>query len=154
MQLTLNHSNKTRKLGNWLAEYLVPGDLVLLSGELGAGKTTFAQGVAEGLGVIGYVPSPTFIIVHEHVGIYPLFHIDLYRLNHPSEFSDLAVHEMLERGIVLVEWPEMAGQYIGDDYLKITFEYQSETSRMIEFTRINDRFRKIFKEFDPLAIQQ
>ena len=82
------------------------------------------------------------------------FHIDLYRLNHPSEFSDLAVHEMLERGIVLVEWPEMAGQYIGDDYLKITFEYQSETSRMIEFTRINDRFRKIFKEFDPLVLQQ
>ena len=153
MKLISNHPQKTKKLGRWLSRFLMPGDLVKLSGDLGAGKTTFAQGIAEGLEVAGYVPSPTFIIVHRHEGVYPLFHIDLYRLSNPLELKDLAIDEMLEEGIVLVEWPEKAEQLIGHSHLRVSFEYDNETHRSIEFTEMNDRFEEIFRTFDPLIVE-
>ena len=152
MLLNLDNEQNTRKLGNWLAKVLFPGDLILLSGELGSGKTTFAQGIAEGLRISGYVPSPTFMIVHQYDGAHKLFHIDLYRLSNPAEFTDLAVDEMLEEGIVIIEWPEMASEFLINHDLKVSIEQDSDTSRIFEFDISNERLKRKFEKFDPAIL--
>ncbi len=96
---------QTMAAGEALAPLLVAGDVVLLSGDLGAGKTQFAKGVAEGLGVVEPVTSPTFNILLVHQGRLPLYHFDLYRLEHADELEDLDYYATLESdGVCLVEW--------------------------------------------------
>lgn len=99
---------ETRALGERLGRTLKPGDTVALVGELGAGKTSFVQGVAIGLGVTDMVSSPTFTIVKEHVdGPVPLFHVDFYRLEHAAELAAIGFDDYFERGgVVVVEWAD------------------------------------------------
>ncbi|MEK9659266.1 MAG: tRNA (adenosine(37)-N6)-threonylcarbamoyltransferase complex ATPase subunit type 1 TsaE [Chloroflexota bacterium] len=102
---------QTQAVGRALGVLLGPGDLVLLSGTLGAGKTTLTQGIAQGTGAEGYAHSPTFVLVHRYQGRISLFHMDLYRLSGPAveaEAEELAVDEMLEEGAVVAEWAEHA----------------------------------------------
>jgi tRNA threonylcarbamoyladenosine biosynthesis protein TsaE len=97
----------TAELGRKLGGLLLAGDLICLIGELGAGKTSFAQGVARGLGVEGQVRSPSFTLIHEYYGRLPLYHLDLYRLNDPSELEDLGYEEYFYGdGVALVEWAD------------------------------------------------
>ncbi|MCS6802303.1 MAG: tRNA (adenosine(37)-N6)-threonylcarbamoyltransferase complex ATPase subunit type 1 TsaE [Chloroflexota bacterium] len=103
-------ADETRALGRALGAAAEPGAVLLLRGDLGSGKTTFAQGVGEGLGV-NEVTSPTFILVAEHRGRLPLFHVDLYRLGDVEDLSALGLDDVLGRvGVVVVEWPE---RYLG-----------------------------------------
>lgn len=97
----------TRQLGRWLGERARRGDILLLTGDLGAGKTLLAQGLAEGLGVEGPVASPTFTLMNEYRGRLPFCHLDLYRLS-ASEVTSLGLAEVWEapRGVVAIEWPE------------------------------------------------
>lgn len=111
MQVTvgLPDEEATRRLGRCFGEKAVPGLLVLLFGELGAGKTVFAQGMAEGLESATPASSPTFNLIHLHEGRLPLLHADLYRLDDPGSVEDLGIEELLDSGCVgVVEWPELA----------------------------------------------
>lgn len=95
----------TRAIGAELAPFLRPGDAIALTGELGAGKTTFTQGVARGLGVAGAVVSPTFTLVREYRGgRLPVVHADVYRLDRVQDVIDLGLDEIAEDGVLLVEW--------------------------------------------------
>ena len=101
--------SETLRLGEKIGQLLEAGDIVFLFGDLGAGKTTLTQGIARGLGVAKeeYVRSPTFTLVNEYRGRTPVFHIDLYRIDSPSELDDLGLEEIfLGQGICIVEWAE------------------------------------------------
>ncbi|MDQ0190061.1 tRNA (adenosine(37)-N6)-threonylcarbamoyltransferase complex ATPase subunit type 1 TsaE [Alicyclobacillus cycloheptanicus] len=116
ISISTHSSAQTRKLGAALGRLLQPGHVVLLSGELGAGKTTFTQGVAEGLGVIGEVTSPTFTLVAEYTGRIPLVHADLYRLGADAEAVwQTGLEDYLEgEAAVLIEWPEAIADDVQD----------------------------------------
>ncbi|MCU1455979.1 MAG: tRNA threonylcarbamoyl adenosine modification protein YjeE [Actinomycetia bacterium] len=111
----------TEAVGRVVADVLVPGDVVLLTGDLGAGKTAFAKSVAAGLGVTEPVVSPTFTIVREYDGRIPLVHVDVYRLDHPNDAQDLALDELLDEGrIVLVEWGERISASLPADRIEVS----------------------------------
>jgi tRNA threonylcarbamoyladenosine biosynthesis protein TsaE len=117
----------TTEAGEQFASLLSAGDVVLLTGSLGAGKTTFVQGVARGLGVTDRVTSPTFTMVREHQchndrGVATLLHADLYRIESVDEAIDLALGELIEESAVaLVEWGELAAPVFGREVLTIDF---------------------------------
>ena len=108
LDLQLADLAATRALGERLAAVLRPGDLVVLSGPLGAGKTSLTQGLAAGLGVQGTVTSPTFVLARRHRGPVPLLHVDAYRLRDAGaralDLADLDLEDALEEGVVVVEW--------------------------------------------------
>jgi tRNA threonylcarbamoyladenosine biosynthesis protein TsaE len=111
-----------RELGRRVAALLRAGDLVVVGGELGAGKTTFTQGVAEGLGVRGPVTSPTFVIARVHpslVGGPPLVHVDAYRLSGLAEVDDLDLDAALDESVTLVEWGEGLVEGLAADRLEV-----------------------------------
>jgi tRNA threonylcarbamoyladenosine biosynthesis protein TsaE len=118
-----------------LAHVLQAGDVVLLSGELGAGKTAFTQALAEGLGVEEAVTSPTFTLMRPYRTAkgFDLLHVDVYRLNRLDEVADLGLPELLEDGAcAVVEWGERAASVLGPDHLHVTMERgDTETARII-----------------------
>jgi len=140
MILDLPDAEATRKFGVALGRSLAAGTVILLQGDLGAGKTTLVQGIAEGLEIQDSVESPTFTLINEYlIGRIPLYHLDLYRLE-PEEAEALHLESYwdgLERdlGIVAIEWPERL-QYKPDNYLQICLSYQ-DNGRQIEV--IGDR---------------
>jgi tRNA threonylcarbamoyladenosine biosynthesis protein TsaE len=125
----------TASAGEDFAAVLLPGDVVLLTGPLGAGKTTFVQGAARGLGVTDRVTSPTFTMVHEHAchndrGIVTLQHADLYRIETLGEALDLALGELVEESAVaLVEWGELGAAVFGRGVLTVNFEMDDDEGR-------------------------
>lgn len=114
---TSSSEARTRGLGEALGQVLRPGDVVALVGELGAGKTTFVQGVARGLGVSGYVASPTFTLVQEYRGRVYLYHVDLFRIG-PEDLDGIGFDELLDSGAaVVVEWADRASDRMPADCL-------------------------------------
>jgi tRNA threonylcarbamoyladenosine biosynthesis protein TsaE len=130
-------ADETIAAGAAFARVLAPGDVVLLSGTLGAGKTTFVKGVAEGLGVRERVTSPTFTMVREHrcegvPGIETLHHCDVYRVESLDEVLDLALGELVEdAGVALVEWGELAASIFGRDVMTIDFRVVDDDARIL-----------------------
>ncbi len=113
-------AEETKRVGAQLAERLRPGDVVVLNGDLGAGKTQFVQGVAEALGVQGPGTSPTFNILLAYEGRLPLNHFDLYRLDSADELDDIGYWEVLEDdGATFIEWGDKFPEAMPDDYLEI-----------------------------------
>ncbi len=113
----------TRGLGEALSRLVQPGDIVLLSGDLGAGKTTLAQGFARGLGVTDQIVSPTFVLVRLYQGTLPLIHADAYRMDNLDEVTDLDLPELLdEGGVALVEWGDVIAPMLPADYLDVAIE--------------------------------
>lgn len=133
------HSNspeETRRLAVALSPLLRPGDVVSLGGDLGAGKTTFVQGLAAGLAIPERVTSPTFVLMKEYVGgRYPLIHMDVYRLDRMQEVVDLGYDEFLDPShIVVVEWGDMVEPLLPKEHLSIQMRYGAEdSSRDIAF---------------------
>ena len=123
--------------GEACAAVLRPSDIVLLSGTLGAGKTTFVQGVAKGLGVRERVTSPTFTMVREHtssnaLGIETLHHCDVYRVESLDEVLDLALGELVEdSAVALVEWGELAASVFGRDVMTVDFRVDDDDGRTL-----------------------
>jgi tRNA threonylcarbamoyladenosine biosynthesis protein TsaE len=133
-------------LGERIAAMLCPGDLVVLIGELGAGKTTLAQGIGAGLGVQGPVTSPTFVIARVHRGLVPLVHADAYRLGNVAEVDDLDLDASLEEAVTVVEWGEGLVEGLAADRLEVRItrpaedmDAESET-REVTFTCVGDRW--------------
>lgn len=125
--------DETRALGERLGALLGPGDVVLLQGELGAGKTTFVQGVARGLGFEGSVSSKSFVLLGEYSGRVKLYHADLYRLEDRDQVLDLALDEIASDGVLVVEWPERADGALPEEHISVRFQVTGEDGREIEF---------------------
>lgn len=126
MQITTHSADETQALGKKLAESLRPGDVIAYFGDLGAGKTAFTRGIADGLGVSEQVTSPTYTIVNEYLsGRLPLFHFDMYRLGSSDELFDIGWEDYLARGgVCAVEWSENVEDAL-QDAIRITIEKDS-----------------------------
>ena len=137
---------ETRALGERLAGQLRPGDVVLLEGELGAGKSELVRGIARGLGVTETVTSPSFTILNVYEsGSCPLYHFDWYRLENEEELYELGMDEYLGGdGIALVEWPGRCPEAVPEDCLLIRLEAEGETTR-----RITSESRGAFRTILP-----
>lgn len=129
------NEEETQELGRRLASVLRDGDVVLVVGELGTGKTCLAKGLARGLGVGENVLSPTFTLLREYKGRIPLFHLDAYRLEGPWDLFDLGIEEYLEgEGVLLVEWGDRARDFFPGDFLEVRLEFtDKEEERRITF---------------------
>lgn len=115
---------QTRDLAHALSSLARPGDVIVLAGDLGAGKTAFVQGFGRGLGVAERITSPTFTLVHVYEGRLPVHHLDVYRLEQLSEALDLGLAEMLdEGGVVLIEWGEAILPVLPHDYLEVRLTF-------------------------------
>lgn len=120
LEVRTSSPDETRAVGEAMAGVLGSGDVVSLTGDLGAGKTTFVQGAARGLGVQERVLSPTFTLVREYRGISPVYHLDIYRLDRLQDVLDLGFEEMLDSGGVLfIEWGDAIEALLPDEYLQV-----------------------------------
>ncbi len=123
---------ETRAIGRRLASLLRPGDILLLAGQLGAGKTAFAAGLAEGLGISQTVVSPSFVLVRRYTGGFiPLVHADVYRIGTLNELEDLDVFEESRDGVLIVEWGNAVAPAMPDDHLRVEFEVTGPDTRIL-----------------------
>lgn len=130
----------TERLGRWLGETARRGDALLLAGDLGAGKTTLARGLARGLGIEEPVTSPTFTLVNEYAGRLPFYHFDLYRLEAPElPASGLPEYWEEPRGLVAIEWPERLGAHGPEAYLAVRLAPTSDGGRVADLEAVGPR---------------
>ena len=138
LEVCSRSADDTHALGVRLAALLMPGDVVVLTGDLGAGKTVLAKGIAAGLGVSEPVVSPTFTIVREYEGDIPLQHLDVYRLDHFQEVIDLGLDELLDgHAVTIVEWGEAVSALLPVDRLEVSLlllppEEADDDTRVVE----------------------
>ena len=139
-----NSPAQTRALGRRLAELLLPGDVLLLWGDLGAGKSELTRGIAEGLGITTTVTSPSFTILNVYdEGRIPLYHFDWYRLSGADELYEMGMDEYLGGdGVAVVEWPSQCPEAIPETYLAVHLTPVGESGREITLTPTGD-FRSI-----------
>lgn len=144
MRVTVETTEAMREVGERLAAELHPGDLVVLTGRLGAGKTTLAQGIGRGLGVTGPVVSPTFVIARVHRdGRLPLVHVDAYRLTSIDEVDDLDLDATTEESVTIVEWGEGLVEGLTADRLEVTITRSSDDAddtRIVEVAGVGARW--------------
>lgn len=145
---TTRSPGETRALGRLLGKVAKPQTSVCLIGDLGAGKTTFVQGLAEGLGISGPVTSPTFTIVSEYQGRLPLYHADVYRLGEAAAEEPLGLEEYFEgNGVAVVEWAEWVEPLLPDDRLTIRIERAGEANaRVVDMAASGPRHRALLRE--------
>lgn len=132
----------TRDLASAVAAIATAGDVILLAGELGAGKTVFAQGFGAGLGVEDQITSPTFTLARQYEGTLPLHHLDVYRLERYSELLDVGINELIDGGgVVLIEWGDAVAGALPNDYLEITLTYgDDDDDRLLELHCVGSRW--------------
>ncbi len=140
MEKLISHSeNETKLIGKKFAEKLKKGDVIVLTGELGSGKTKFTEGVLEYFGLENEISSPTFNIVNEYISKnINIYHFDVYRLEDEDEFYAIGGEEYFDKGICLIEWGEMIESVLPKKYIHITFNrnYENDDSREIVFEYI------------------
>ncbi len=129
---------ETMAVGRRLASLLRPGDVVLIEGDLGAGKTTFIAGVAEGLGVDEEITSPTFILARTYSGLVPLTHADVYRMNTLGEVADLDLIEEAADGVLMIEWGTAVEQSMPASRLVVYLEVSGQDTRILRFDPLGD----------------
>lgn len=135
---------QTHRLGVLLGGLCEGGEVILLEGELGAGKTVFASGLAEGLGVSTNVTSPTFALVHEYWGRVPVAHVDLYRLEGLAPAQSIGIEEYVRSdGVTIIEWSSRAPGLVITEYLIVAMTHQSETARGIHFVSHGNHLRDL-----------
>ena len=150
-------AEETQRIGRALGAQAHAGDIFLLTGALGAGKTCFTQGLAAGLGVSGYVRSPTFVLVTQHQGRLRLFHVDLYRIEDPREAWDLGLDEQLfGEGVCVVEWADKAPELFPPESMWVSLDYmrdeaagsesQAGDRRELAFSGGAERYRTTLEE--------
>jgi tRNA threonylcarbamoyladenosine biosynthesis protein TsaE len=138
----------TRQLGHKLGALLQPGDLICLQGDLGAGKTTFVQGIAAGWGAQDEVSSPTFVLVNVYRGGSDslLFHLDTYRIESAAEAEELDLDTMLTQGPLLIEWPERVKASLPAENLWVKLEYRDENQRQLCFSANGARYQQLLSD--------
>lgn len=139
---------QTRRIGMRLGGVLKGGDVVCLQGELGAGKTTFVQGLAQGWGSLDSVSSPTFILVnmYRRTDGAQLFHLDTYRLESQPEAEELDIDSMLSEGVLIVEWPERLGNLIPKERLWIKLDHIADEHRQMNFNASGKRYDDLLND--------
>ena len=145
---------QTQRIGRIIGQRAQPGDVYLLSGPLGAGKTCLTQGLARGLGVEGYVRSPTFVLMTRHQGRLTLHHIDLYRIGSPAEAWDLGLDEQLfDSGVCVIEWAERAEELLPEDAMWLDFSYgESDDEREIVLDTESSRYDALLADLGRLSL--
>ena len=147
LELISHSPEQTQKLGIRIGELALPGDIFLLVGDLGAGKTCLTQGIAWGLGIKEYALSPSFVIVRELYGRLPLYHMDLYRLEHIEEIAELGLDDYLYgNGVCVVEWAERGLDMLPKEHLLIQINYLSDTERSFQLKPDGKRYLEIVEE--------
>jgi len=144
VKITTHSAAQTKKVGRALGRHLKPKDVVTLRGELGAGKTTLAKGIARGLGVRSEkeVASPTFVLIHEYRGRCPVYHLDWYRLGRVEGPDEALAQECFEaEAVTLVEWPERPNSVLPKEKIEVKISHRGPSSRSIEIRARDDRFR-------------
>lgn len=119
LELASASEEETRSLGERLGRHLRRGDVVLLSGDLGSGKTCLTQGIGRGLGCRGQVNSPSFVLMNEYAGREVLYHVDLYRIEDVEELDELGLWDYAEKGVLVIEWPERGAELLPGDGLVV-----------------------------------
>ena len=151
LELTSHSPEQTQKFGVRIGELALPGDIFLLVGSLGTGKTCLTQGIAWGLGIKEYALSPSFVIVRELCGRLPLYHIDLYRLDHIEEIADLGLDDYLYgNGVCVIEWAEKGLPVLPTEHLHIQISYLSDTNRGFQLKPSGKRYLKIVTQLKRL----
>ena len=146
-------ADQTRRFGMRLGGLLKPGDLIGLSGDLGAGKTTLISGVAKGWGSLDPVTSPTFVLVNEYYRLdnSVLFHMDAYRLGSLAEAEELDFERMLQKGPLLIEWADRIREILPKEMLWIQMKYSSDEVRTFTLKPTGKRYTALTKEFRYLC---
>ena len=149
----------TRRIGACLGTLLQPGDLLLLQGPFGAGKTTLVQGIAQGLGVRGHISSPSFALVNVYRAgdRQPgslVYHIDLYRISDPEEALQFGLEEYLSgKGVTVVEWPERAEEVLPSEHARITMTFAGVRTRVLTIEASGERYVQLLKDFESRCCQ-
>ena len=151
----ISHSpEQTQILGAHLGALALPGDIFFLIGALGAGKTCLTQGIARGLNIKEYAASPSFVIMRELYGRLPLYHIDLYRLDHIAEIMDLGLDDYLYgNGVCVVEWAEKGLSILPTEHLLIQISYLSDTERNLQLKPSSQRYLEILVQLKNLSLK-
>ena len=148
LKIRTSSTEQTQRLGYHLGSLAKGGDIFLLTGNLGAGKTCLVQGISFGLGVKEYACSPSFMIAREYHGRLTLYHLDLYRLDHIEEVADLGIEGYLNSNTVCaIEWAEKGCGVLPQDNLSILMRYASENERNITFKPRGQRFLELVRQF-------
>lgn len=155
----ISHSPaQTERIGQRIGELLRPGDLLLLLGTFGAGKTHLVKGVARGLGAADLVTSPSFVLVNEyragvaHRGM-PIYHVDLYRIADEAELPTIGLDELWSGdGVCLIEWPERAAAQLPAGHLAVYLQHLSETKRRLRLVPHGARYTQLVDTFKGSAI--
>jgi len=156
LEFTSNSPEETRQLGEYIGSSARPGDVYLLSGRLGAGKTCLTQGIAWGLGIKEYAASPTFVLMREMTGgRLPLYHIDLYRLDHLEEIADLGLDDYFYgKGVCVVEWAEKGISILPTEYLQVQIHYLAEDQRRFIFAASSRRYDEMINSLELRLINR
>lgn len=156
LELTTASVEQTYRLGLHLGELLEAGDIVCLSGDLGAGKTAFTQGIGAGWGASEAVTSPTFTLVHEHRRVRDeqrLYHVDCYRLHGDTDALGIGLEEMFHSdSVTVMEWPENVRDVLPKEVLWISFSIIGDTERQITLQGIGERYRTLVELFRLRAV--
>ena len=140
---------QTRSLGRKLGKFFKKGYVVLLNGDLGAGKTAFTQGIGEALKVESQVNSPTFVLMTIHEGIIPLYHADLYRLTTVTDVEDLDLIAQSSEGVLVIEWPERGIEVLPTDHVFVDFEtLEIDDERSITVTVMGEKYGEIARKLE------
>lgn len=147
LQLKLRTPQETMAFAKRLASFLVPGTVLTLSGDLGAGKTIFTKGLAKGLGIHEMVNSPTFTIIKEYrSGRLPLFHMDVYRI---TDEEDIGIEDYYEQdGVTVIEWAENIPSWLPDNYLQIKISRSGENARELVLTAQGEEAGRLCREIE------
>ncbi|GAB4413920.1 MAG: tRNA (adenosine(37)-N6)-threonylcarbamoyltransferase complex ATPase subunit type 1 TsaE [Anaerolineae bacterium] len=144
---TSRHPAHTQALGQTLGQLLRPGDVICLSGDLGAGKTAFTQGIGRGWGALEPVTSPTFVLIHEHrrqADSAILYHVDCYRLRGPADAWGIGLEDLWHsEGCVVIEWPENIQAALPAEHLWVTFSIEGEQQRQLLFEARGERYQAL-----------
>ena len=144
-ELNLYSAEETQQFAERLGGMLKPGSLLLLEGDLGAGKTTFTKGLAKGLGVKRTVNSPTFTIIKEYQGSMPLYHMDVYRIG--GSYEDLGFDEYFEgEGVSVVEWAHLIEEQLPAERLELFIYHRGESERQLVIKPVGDRYECLCEE--------
>ena len=154
-QIKARNEEETKIIAATLAKLLEPGDTILLEGNLGAGKTTFTKGLAEGLGITKVIKSPTYTIIREYLeGRLPLYHMDVYRLEETGG-TDLGLEEYFEgEGVSIVEWATFIPEDLPQEYLQIKLVPVGDDlmERELTFSPVGERYEKLMRNFEESQV--